>query len=397
MPDIPFSAQPMGRAAQDDITSLRLVNKNLHRLSTPILFRYFKAHIYPNSLIPPHAWTARLLEFSQSPVVEEVQYLCIEIETHSSINGLEGDLFEVAFVLPPLVHACKKLIGLKISGSHTGIVTMDQNFDPEMFVKTVEHIFRRISPNAQYCPLQSLELTLPQTYDFAKLAKISTERSPKPYRRPLLHIMKDLKHLHLEVTEGSGGTGQRYSTSVESRRHRMYPNTLHAIDFFHFATIPDGLHSLSIIATHVLDMDLLETHNLRSLQTLYLNRVKISQETLTSISYRNTSSLKFIQLNDIELKSGTWESVLLDFCSLSSLECFWIHSCGYARDGTSRHLAPGLYPPVDDPQEIESLNHGDLDALGSLQTHVNQVRMLAGDEPFTEFDYSFAVPPYVEA
>ena len=378
--------------AQNDIASLRLVNKNLHRLTTPILFKYVNAHFFTGCLVSPHVWTARLLEFSQSPLVEAVQYLSVAFESHSLIDGVQGGLFEVAFALPPLVHACKKLKGLEIYGS-VAEHGKDHQFDPNLFVKTVEHIFRRVSPNTQYCTLQSLALTLPLTCDFAMLAKISTEHSPMPYRRPLLHILKDLKHLHLEVTDNSGEAGQRHSSSLESRRHRMYPNTLHAIDFFHFATIPDGLHSLSITATHILDMDVLDTSNLQGLQTLYLSRVKLSSETLTSISSRNASSLKSIELNELELKSGTWESVLTEFCSLSRLECFWIDLCGYAKDGTSAHLSSGLSSPNDDLEEIESLNYGDIAALGFLQKHVNGVRIWAGDEPYTDRDYRFAVDP----
>lgn len=380
----------MDRDTRNDIASLRLVNKTLHRLATPIFFKNFNACFSAHDFITPDTWAARLLEISQSPVVEEIQNLSIGVGTGWLSNGLKKYLFEAAFVLPPLVHACKKLTGLRIYGLKLDVDRMDYEDNSNLFVKAVEHIFRRIASNAQYRTLQTLELTLPLTYDFANLANTSRKHSPKPYRRPLLRFMKDLKHLHLAVSDKSGLGGERYFNSEETQRHWMYPNTLHAIDFFHFATLPDRLHSLSICATHILDMDILDTHNLRSLQILQLTRVKISQEILAAIPSRNVSTLKSIEFDQLELKSGTWESLLLDFCSLPCLERFWINSCGYARDGTSHNLASGLFPPIDDPPEIETLNHGDIFALGSLQRHVNQVRTLAGYQPFTEYDYRFA-------
>ena len=88
--------------------------------------------------------------------------------------------------------------------------------------------------------------------------------------------------------------------------------------------------------------------------------------------------------------------MFLEFCVLPHLERFWISSCGYTRDRTSQDLAPGLWPPMDDLEDIETLDHRDKYALGSLQRHVNQVRTLAGCEPFTEYDYRFAELPCLE-
>ncbi|KAL9123715.1 MAG: hypothetical protein Q9217_006882 [Psora testacea] len=389
----------MDRDAREDIASLRLVNKALHRLATPILFRYFNACFPTHDLITPDDWAARLLGISQSPVIEEVQRLNIGFETSISYRGLERCLFEAAFVLPALVHACNKLTALRIDGSSASksdVEIMDHEVNQNLFMKTVEHVLRRIIPNAGSYSLQTLEMTLPLTHEFAKLADISIGRSPKPYRQPLLYFMKDLKHLHLAVSDNSGSGGQRYYSSVETKRHRKHPNTSYAASFFNIAMLPDRLHSLSISATHILDMDMLGICNLRNLRELQLNSVKISQEFLADISSRNLSTLKSVELDQVELKSGTWESMLLEFCVLPHLERFWISSCGYARDGTSQDLAPGLWPPMDDPEVIETLNYRDKYALGSLQRHVNQVRTLAGCETFTEYDYRFAELPCLE-
>lgn len=371
------------------MASLRLVNRTFHRLATPILFKYFDACFSAFGLLMPFTWGARLLEISQNPVVEEVHNMSIGVGCHRSTLGFENYLFEAAFVLPPLVHACKKLKGLRIYAPKSDVEITDHEINQSLFMKTVEQIFRRITPNAQYCTLQSLELTLPLTHDFADMANVSTEHSPMPYKRPLLGFMKDLKHLHLAVSDDSGHGGDRYFFSEESTGHRMYPNASYARDFFNFASLPDRLHSLSICATHILNMDILKIGTLRSLQTLQLMRVKVSWEILAAISNRNVSTLKSINLHQLELKSGTWEAILLAFCSLSRLERFWITACGYSADGTSRNLALGFYPALGSSIEIESRSEDDLVALGTLQRHVNQVRTLAGYEPFGDTDYRF--------
>ena len=145
---------------------------------------------------------------------------------------------------------------------------MDQDLGQDLFMKTVEHVLHRITLNAGSYTIQTLEMALPLTLDFAQLLDISTECSPKPYPQPLPCFMKDLKHLCLAVSDDSGFEGQRYNSSVESKRHQKHPNTSHAASFFNFASLPDRLHSLSICATHILDMDIQDISNLQTLREL---------------------------------------------------------------------------------------------------------------------------------
>ena len=44
---------------------------------------------------------------------------------------------------------------------------------------------------------------------------------------------------------------------------------------------------------------------------------------------------------------------------------------------------------MDALEAIETRDSRDMDSLGSLQRHVNQVRTLAGCKPFTEDDFRF--------
>lgn len=387
--DRPLLIKSMDKDARNNIASLRRVNKTLNQLATPILFKYFDASFSASGSDTLENWAARMLEVSQSSVVEEIQCLSIGVKVVWGANWFSAYLFEATFVLPSLVHACKKLTSLEIYGPPFIPGKIDREDQTKGFAKTIENIFRRIAPSNKYCTLQTLHLTLPRVYDFVTLANKSTEHSPKPYRRPLLHFMKDLKHLHLKFTDSSEIFG-RYISSAANKRQRTSSNTSLAIDFFHFATLPDLLHSLSMCAAHMHDMDIVDTHNLRSLQVLQLTRIKISPKKLAAISSRNVSTLKSIILSDLELKSGLWESVLLDFCALPSLEDFWINWGGYAKDGTSGHLNPRVPASLWEAGELRTRNEGDYFALATLQRHVNQVRTLAGYDPFDQTEYFYA-------
>lgn len=373
-----------------NMASLRLVNKTLHRLATSILFKYFNACFPSHRYASPDSWAAKLLEISKSQVVDEIRYLSIRVGYYPPYYGLGKYICEAAFVLPPLVHACKKLTGLKIRGPQSNLEIMNPEADLDLFVKTVEQIFRGIAPSAQYRTLQVLELNLPLTGDFAMLGKASGNHSPTSSGQSLLCFMKDLKHLRLKFSSDSDLGLKVYSSAVQSERNHMYHDMVNDTDFFHFATLPDRLHTLSISATYSHKMDMLEIENLRSLHTLFLRSVKISQENLAVISGQNVPTLKSITLDQIELTSGTWESTLLDFCFLPCLQDFWVHGCGYALDGTSHNLA--LDPHGIDEAFIEllTLNDGDKSALGTLQRQVNHARTLAGYEPVSEDHYRFA-------
>lgn len=111
---------------------------------------------------------------------------------------------------------------------------------------------------------------------------------------------------------------------------------------------------------------------------------------------RNHETLRSIFLWTVELKSRTWTNVLIQLCLHPQLEVFHMDSCGYSRDGKSSRWAPGLLPPIDDPQDIETLHLPDTFALGNLQRQVIANRHVKGLLEMGEFEYRHAKSEPVE-
>jgi hypothetical protein len=199
--------------------------------------------------------------------------------------------------------------------------------------------------------------------------------------------MRSVKHLDLTVCDSSGFGGQRYYHNPPSSAQAAFPNSKYASKFFELVGFAAGLESLRISCTHVLDMDVLDLKNLDHLQSLELCRIKISTSRFLSMAQRNRGSLRVIYLWTVQLKSGTWTDILLGLCHLPHLENFHIDSAGYTADGESSNWAPGLLPPIDDPQAIESRHLPDTFALGNLERHVIANRRRRQLPEFGEFDY----------
>ncbi|CAF9937578.1 hypothetical protein IMSHALPRED_000466 [Imshaugia aleurites] len=210
---------------------------------------------------------------------------------------------------------------------------------------------------------------------------------PTNLRRPLKEFLSQLRHLHVGILDNSGGFGQRYFFSQASSSQALFPNADHSKEFFTFVEMATRLESLSISCTHVLDMDMLSIVHFRQLQVLVLARIKVSMEILQGLILQNESTIRALDFRELELKTGTWQSLLLSSCSLPHLKYLYINSCGYIQFPP---YADGLLPPIDDPQDLETFHFKGYDALGDLQRHVMRVRDAAGLAQMTEYDFKWA-------
>ena len=368
-----------------DMAALRLVNKCLNRLATPILFKTFDAYFPGENFTSSVDWAARLVQMSQGPVIEFVQVLNLGFARYETCSQLEPYLMEAACVLPALVKACRSLKALRINHSwiETKLLAMssDHGNSKDLYMKMIEHILRQLSSSPQVHNLELLEMSMPLTHDFAELQRVASTSSPAPYPRPFFAFMKGLKHLLIAVLDKSGSGGERYFFTPESESHQRYPNTIHVGSFLKLASLPERLHTLSIHATHMLDLDLLGSYSLGSLRKLILSRVRVSHQVVADLSCCNNSTLASVEFAFVELKSGTWATIHEHFRNLPQLKRCWIESCGYTEDGASADLARGIWPPVDDSKELESLHGKDYEALANLQRYINHARILAGQPP----------------
>ena len=359
---------------RQSLQNCRLVSKAYCEAASPLLFRSVKAtssHALPKILA--------LSESNYAPCVREI---IIDLSVFSdAVNTSEGCANDLYAILPICIRNLPSLRILTFAKPDAG------NFSEELrqiLLGATQITFKY----GLFPKLEELDLCLPLAYDFGVLARSGSIVAPTKLRRPLKEVLSHLRHLHLGILDSSGSFGQRYQSyrSPASRSQTLFPNADHSKELFAFVEMATRLESLSISCTHMLDMDVLSTVNFRRLHVLVLYRIKVSMEKLQGLILENKSTIRALDFCQLELKSGTWESLLLSLCSLLRLKYLYINSCGYIH--SSPH-ATGLLPPIDDPEDLETTHYEDYDALGDLQRHVMRVRDAAGLAQMTEYDFKW--------
>jgi hypothetical protein len=154
--------------------------------------------------------------------------------------------------------------------------------------------------------------------------------------------------------------------------------------------LASSLRSLAINGQNRFDIDSLGFRNSLRLEALVLEEVSASPSFFLSLVDRWQESMRFMELDRVRLKSGTWSQVLLPISDKLRLLGFRICGCGYSPDGTSSGLAskcrrrPIIGP---DPSHIDTKEPRDLHALGDLQRQVNANRTAAGEPAFGDDEY----------
>ena len=173
-----------------------------------------------------------------------------------------------------------------------------------------------------------------------------------------------------------------------SDTQKAYPNEAFAPGFFKFIDFANNVKTLRINATHVLDMDLLNTGRFCNLRILELKNLKVSWDRLVAVVENNVETLHAIGLEGIQLKSGTWKALLLKFCSLPLLDYYVMDLCSYSTDGASALMVPTAAADLD--SEIETTSILDYHALGHLQRQVIRRRDLLGLTQMMSFDLKYS-------
>ena len=334
-------------------------------------------------------WAASLLELSQSLHVKHVHRLVMGFtETSVESANISGYVQYGIHILPRLVRSCAGLQRLRIDGPpawHAKEAVKPNVPAWHSFFMSIQLVLGEIRSNR--LSLDTCDIRLPRACDFSELVIKSAQTSLSPHKDQL-SFMRHLKRLSVTVTDATGRFGKRYFHSDETGAHRQNSHVRHAGDLWNFVQLAGKLTSLRISCKHVLDMDSLPIESLNRLSALQLYRVKLSEQSLVNFLMENVQSLEATDFTEIQLKSGTWRSVLLQICQLPRLIRFFVDSSGYDRAGTSRHLAPRVSPPNDAAKDIESIDTpSDRTALGHLQSHVNDVRRRMDLPLYSDSDY----------
>jgi hypothetical protein len=368
--------------ARERLATLRLINKSFCYSASVRLFRHIIARPGFNRRLPP---LVRLCEISNSPNAIHVRQIDLGYsEIGKSTAELQVYVEDLAGILLPCLHRFPNLRAL-VFGEPASSLPQEYR---QIYINTVTTALLYVPlPN-----LVELELCFPITHNFRHLFPAGAS----PLRTPIENILRPLRHLGLFVREYTGTQDQRYYREPVLPEYAALPTDTNSFHLFKMVELATNLESLAIGSTDYLSFDP-EPLSQNRLRCLYLNCVSISSDSLLAFIDQSKESIRYIELWQVKMDSGTWQHVLLELCGLPRLLDFVIKSSGYSFTGSSSHLAPGLLPPPDDPQDIETYNYLDNYALGNLQRRVNTNRVAAGFQPFSDFEYSYINRPSLES
>lgn len=210
---------------------------------------------------------------------------------------------------------------------------------------------------------------------------------------PISGVAQQLRHLNVRVSDNTGRGGQRYRYIKLSAAKSHCPNATHALQLFRFIELATELDTLCMQSTDSLSLDNLNFRQNTHLHALSLSGIAISHTKLLSLLEQCKATIKRVEFREVELNSGKWQNVLVGLIRLPLLRYFYIDSSGYSLAGESSRFRPLMFPEIDDPESIETLNNQDYPALGYLQRQINANRRGAGLRETSDHFYRFAEMP----
>lgn len=355
-----------------DLEALRLVDKAFCRSASSWLFRRVVArHGSSNSLA-----LEQLVKLSNSPYAACVCQIDLRFENATRSVDTADAFYGEGFVT--LLSSCLvKFTNLKALEFHEPPPKLCQE-QRRLYIDTVISPLRGMRiPN-----LEELEVHFSLAHDFEHFfpAKIS------PSWIPVGDILQNLRYLGLYVCENTDRLKQRNGVEPIMLEYATFLNSTHAQHLIRMVELAPNLKSLTINSPNILDLDELDFPPSLRLRSLCLGGVSISSHKLLSLIEQSKKTIRYINFSPVKLKSGIWEQVLVQLCTLPRLLDFRTCNSGYSwRYG----LAPQLPPNPHCRLNIETVNPLDRCALGNLQRQLNANRIAAGFPSFTKSDYQY--------
>ena len=332
----------------------------------------------------------KLLELSRGDYAQYVRVVSVGIARvikEKEIKVAANYIGDLRSILPACFSSYQRLKTLRISGPYyPGGHQEDPHF-PEDLRHALRNTIGTTLGHAPAGSLTELSLALPLTHDFAALID-DTQYMTLAWPTPFQDLLATLSHLNINISDNSGPGGQQWMLKPRSGTQKAYPNERFAPGFFKFVEVANNVETLRIRVTHVLDMDLLNTARFCKLRILELRNLKVSWDSFVAFVENNTDTLRAIDLDGIQLKSGTWKALLLKFCCLPQLDYFAMDACRYSTDGSSAWMVPATAADMDSAIETRSIF--DFHALGHLQRQVMFQRDLMGLPQMMEYHFKYS-------
>ncbi|KFY15270.1 hypothetical protein V492_02110 [Pseudogymnoascus sp. VKM F-4246] len=354
-PCFPYKGSISRRSRRDAVqhlASLRLVNKNFCASLSPLLFRHVVAVCVPLQVKSP---LVRLVEVSKSPYAVYVQRVDVGVRFFENSGAQPPSLYvdDLAGVLPGCLARLPNINALRFYDTPSSL----PRENARIAIDTISTALRY----GELSNLTELEITLPAASDFRNFLGVEITK----LRTPIKRTLQGLRHLGLHV-----GGKTNYSRSDRTEAAYIFRLLEHAIN----------ITSLAISSEYSLNLTNFQFLGLLRLESLDLRGVETSAEALASIIERSKKLIRNIQLHDVRLDVGWWETIFRRMNRLPGLLDVDIGACGYSFTGANQRLAeqaPVAHPPGW-PQAVLSENINDSWAFYNLLLQVNTNRIAAG-------------------
>jgi hypothetical protein len=216
----------------------------------------------------------------------------------------------------------------------------------ELIRRNIARVF--CSPRIKFRVLTSLHLTLLCAYDLATIgAHVSDD------------LATQLRHLHLEYTDGTGQAGSlQYTMQTQtidenesddmpySNLQRRFPNKDYMEGICTLISRCRNLKSLSLVGTQCLNLESLDWKPMDvGLENIYMSRVVATSGTLIALlspyASSNTprSNIVTFDIKDVQLWDQTWGTVFNHLALSPLLRYLDVYNLVYASAGDSAEIA----------------------------------------------------------
>jgi hypothetical protein len=218
--------------------------------------------------------------------------------------------------------------------------------------------------------LRSLHLSLPVTAEFGRFFV------SEGYVTDFENILDQIQEMHFIINDDTGREGFREIKRPRSQVKGRYPLQNFADYLTSFIGYAKKIKVLSVEVRSRFDISNLTTTNFTQLTHLRLLGVSIKWETLRDIVRSARSTLLRVELENVQLSSGTWEDVFNVFVEASDIYFFATSGLGYSATGSSAHHighATHFWPT-----SVLTKHWSDFDGLANIRKLVNDNRVRLG-------------------
>ncbi|CAI7637806.1 unnamed protein product [Penicillium viridicatum] len=356
-------------ATKKTLSTLRLVNQIWNRIATPLLFRHIQAVVGYSAGRPLDS----ILKISESPYalyVRDVRFGFVG----SWLPGLDYDRYVedlAAGALPILISRFRNIQTFRLQ-TPTVVDTFseDRQLKPPMLAKLTNsfvHTLRFVSVPRLKC----LHMSMPTTAEFARFFKSSS------YARDFTDIFAQIEELHITINDSTGPDGRRDPKWPRSVIKTKYPLDWFSQYLVQLISYAKRIKVFSLDSRAWFDVSDLEADNFTNLESFRLEGVRINHETLKNIFIQAHDELRRVELNQIRLMTGTWESVFDGHRALPwNLIWLRVEGCGYSLTGASAEHTGYSFSQY--PTALWTIHSPDWLALTNWRSLVNTNRCCKG-------------------